>query len=317
MGEAKRRQLAVQSQALQAMAVDTPGGRIHVQWDQGASATPNAQLAFFAEFLATTGVYDSWVSSCPLSYSSPNAPPKRDVLGTWLLGILAGHNRYAHITALRGDAVSPQILGMQKIISEDALRRALARMSAEQSQAWLAPQLIGSVQAALSTPWILDIDTTIKPLYGKPSGAQVSYNPHKPGRPSHALHTYWVGNLRLVLDVVVSPGKEHSAAKAQPGLIGVLDKLNEQQRPALVRGDCGFGNEPFTPSRKSAPSPTSSSCARLWASRNCSHANSRVMTGVAPAPATKAGAQSKTPSNSRAGTNRAGWLSYAGPSKPI
>jgi hypothetical protein len=55
MGEAKRRQLAVQTQALEAMVVDTPGGRIHVKWDHGASATPNAQLTFFSEFLATTG----------------------------------------------------------------------------------------------------------------------------------------------------------------------------------------------------------------------------------------------------------------------
>ena len=241
MGEAKRREKAALAQALEAMAVDTPGGRIHVQWDHTASASPNAQLTFFAEFLATTGVYDSWVESGPLSYSSPNAPGKRDVLGTWLLSILAGHKRYAHITGLRGDTLSPQVLGMEKIISEDALRRALARMSAEQSQAWLVPQLLGSVQAALCTPWILDIDTTIKPLYGKQGGAQVSYNPHKPGRPSHALHTYWVGNLRLVLDVVVSPGKEHSAAKARPGLTAVLDRLTPEQRPALVRGDCGFG----------------------------------------------------------------------------
>ena len=255
MGEAKRRQLGVQSQALEAMVVDTPGGRIHVQWDHGASATPNAQLTFFAEFLQATGVYESWVSSCPLTYSSPNAPDKRDVLGTWLLAILAGHKRYAHITGLRGDAVSPQILGMNKIISEDALRRALSRMSAEQSSTWLVPQLMASVQGALSTPWILDIDTTIKPLYGKQDGAQVSYNPHKPGRPSHALHTYWVGNLRLVLDVVVSPGKEHSAGKARPGLMGVLDKLTPQQHPALVRGDCGFGNEPFIAELESRGQP--------------------------------------------------------------
>ena len=255
MGEAKRRQLGVQSQALEAMVVDTPGGRIHVQWDHGASATPNAQLTFFAEFLQATGVYESWVSSCPLTYSSPNAPDKRDVLGTWLLAILAGHKRYAHITGLRGDAVSPQILGMNKIISEDALRRALSRMSAEQSSTWLVPQLMASVQGALSTPWILDIDTTIKPLYGKQDGAQVSYNPHKPGRPSHALHTYWVGNLRLVLDVVVSPGKEHSAGKARPGLMGVLDKLTAQQHPALVRGDCGFGNEPFIAELESRGQP--------------------------------------------------------------
>jgi len=237
------------------MVVDAPGGRIHVQWDHGASATPNAQLTFFAEFLQATGVYESWVSSCPLTYSSPNAPDKRDVLGTWLLAILAGHKRYAHITGLRGDAVSPQILGMNKIISEDALRRALSRMSAEQSSTWLVPQLMASVQGALSTPWILDIDTTIKPLYGKQDGAQVSYNPHKPGRPSHALHTYWVGNLRLVLDVVVSPGKEHSAGKARPGLMGVLDKLTPQQHPALVRGDCGFGNEPFIAELESRGQP--------------------------------------------------------------
>jgi hypothetical protein len=44
MGEAIRRQQLVQTQALEAMVVDTPGGRIHVQWDHGASATPNAQL---------------------------------------------------------------------------------------------------------------------------------------------------------------------------------------------------------------------------------------------------------------------------------
>ncbi len=99
------------------MSVDTPGGRIHVQWDHTASASPNAQLTFFAEFLATTGLYESWVDSCPLSYSSPNAPSKRDVLGTWLLSILAGHKRYAYITGLRGDALSPQILGMEKIMA--------------------------------------------------------------------------------------------------------------------------------------------------------------------------------------------------------
>jgi len=134
---------------------------------------------------------------------------------------------------------------MNKIISEDAPRRALTRLSAQQSQDWLCPQLMASVQAALGTGWILDIDTTIKPLYGKQAGAQVSYNPHKPGRASHALHTYWVANMRLVLDVVVSPGKEHSAGKARPGLMHVLGQLRAEQAPKLVRGDCGFGNEPF------------------------------------------------------------------------
>jgi Transposase DDE domain group 1 len=245
MGEAKRRQEIALNAVLEPILVDTPGGRIHVQWDHNASATANAQLAFFAEFLVATGLYKSWLATCPLSYTSPNAPDKADVLGTWMLSILAGHKRYAHVTALRGDLVSTQILGMKKIISEDSLRRALARMSIEQSKAWLCPQLIASVQGALNLPWILDIDTTIKPLYGKQEGAEIGYNPHKPGRPSHALHTYLVGNLRLVLDAVVTSGNESSSASSRPGLIEVLEALTPKQQPTLVRGDCGFGNEPF------------------------------------------------------------------------
>jgi hypothetical protein len=245
MGESSGVGLSVSDSAPESFSVETPGGRIHIRWDYEASATPNAQLAFFAEFLATAGVYESWVDSCPLRYTSGNGSRVRDVLGTWLLSILAGHNRYAHITGLRGDRVSPQILGMSKIVSEDALRRALARLSADESRNWLRPQLLSSVQAALNTPWILDIDTTIKTLFGKQSGADVSYNPHKPGRPSHALHTYFVSPLRMVLDVVVSPGKEHTAAHARPGLSDLLDSLSKDQLPALVRGDCGFGNEPF------------------------------------------------------------------------
>jgi hypothetical protein len=245
MGELSGIEISVSGSELEAFSVETPGGRIHIRWEHEASASPNAQLAFFAEFLGTTGVYESWVEKCPLSYNSGILTHKRDVLGTWFLSILAGHHRYSHITGLRGDGVSPQLLGMSKIVSEDTLRRALARMSAEESQNWLRPQLLCSVQAALNTPWILDIDTTIKTLFGKQSGAGVSYNPHKPGRPSHALHTYFVSHLRMVLDVVVSPGKQHTAANARPGLSEILDTLSKDQLPALVRGDCGFGNEPF------------------------------------------------------------------------
>ncbi len=82
------------------MVVDTLGGRMHVRWDSGAAATPHGQLVFFAEFLGATGVFERWVSACPLEYRSGNAPDKRDVLGTLMLGLLAGHRRYAHITAL-------------------------------------------------------------------------------------------------------------------------------------------------------------------------------------------------------------------------
>ena len=36
----------------------------------------------------------------------------------------------------------------------------------------------------------MDIDVTVKPLYGHQEGAVVGCNPTKPGRPSHTYHTY-------------------------------------------------------------------------------------------------------------------------------
>src|SRR5918995_111649 len=39
-------------------------------------------------------MFDNWVAACPLHYTSPNAPKKRDVLGTMVLSILAGHRSH-------------------------------------------------------------------------------------------------------------------------------------------------------------------------------------------------------------------------------
>src|ERR1700756_1525435 len=104
---------------------ETFAGRVHIEWDPTAPVTPLGQLPFFIEYLKQGGLFDGWEADCPLSFTSPNAPRKRDILGTLLLAVLAGHRRYAQVTALRCDAVNPPLLGMSKVISEDALRRAL------------------------------------------------------------------------------------------------------------------------------------------------------------------------------------------------
>jgi|SRR5215472_2093788 len=51
---------------------------------------PFPRLRHFAhgrsiEYLKQGGLFDGWVADCPLVFTSPNAPRKRDVLGTLLL----------------------------------------------------------------------------------------------------------------------------------------------------------------------------------------------------------------------------------------
>lgn len=243
------------------MRLSTPGGRYQVRWDDSGGATALGQLAFFAEFLEVSGLFERWAAACPMAYTSPNAPDTKDVLGTWLLSILDGQWRYAHIAGLRGDSVAPGILGMTRILSDESLRRglqhlapALERGPADQrpareaqlakTTAWMDEALAESTREALGTAWILDADTTVKLLYGHQDGANISYNPLKPGRPSHVIHTYWIANVRLVLDAEVQNGKAHAARHSLPRLIDLLKALPAERRPRLVRGDIAFGVDP-------------------------------------------------------------------------
>jgi DDE family transposase len=245
MGEAKGKLAKREEMLMSCAGVQTAAGRVQVRWESESAATPMGQLAYFIEFLTLTGLWSRWQAGYPLSYASANAPSKADVLGTWMLSILSGHKRYSHVTAIRCDGVNPGLLGMNKVISEDALRRALAATPEAAGIAWLDGHLCESVAPLLDAPWILDIDTTVKPLYGKQEGAVVSYNPKKPGRPSQSYHTYLMAGLRLVIGAEVRAGDEHAGSHSLPGLLKILDALPLERRPRIVRGDCGFGSDTF------------------------------------------------------------------------
>lgn len=225
------------------VSVDTFSGKIHIEWDPDAEVTPIGQLPFFIQYLKYGQLFTRWVEDCPLRYNSNNAPEKVDVLGSFLLSILAGHNRYAHMTSLLSDRVNSRLLGMNKVVSDDSARRALKKIEEGSGIDWLQHHLHYCFGPLLQAPWILDIDTTVKPLYGHQQGAEIGYNPHKPGRPSHTYHTYMMANLRLVLDVEVQSGTRTAANYSAPGLWALLERIPKSHWPKMIRGDCDWGNE--------------------------------------------------------------------------
>jgi hypothetical protein len=226
-----------------AISLDTFSGKIQVKWVPDAAVSGLGLMAFFIEFLKTSGLFDKWVEDCPLHYTSGNAPSTRNILGTLLLSVLNGHWRYAHINAIRGDGVNPGLLGMSKVASEDSIRKGMKSMEEAASGAWMKGHLKASYEPLLQEPWVLDVDTTVKPLYGHQQDAVVGYNPTKPGRPSHAYHSYFVANIRMVLDMEVQPGNQTAPSFAQPELWSFLDGLAAGDRPIFLRGDSHWGAE--------------------------------------------------------------------------
>lgn len=156
---------------------------------------------------------------------------------------MSGHTRYAHLGRLANDKVNAQLLGMKRIVSDDSARRALKRIDEDKGIHWMRSHLHLSYEPLLEQSWILDVDATVKCLYGHQEGAVAGYNPKKPGRPSHTYHSYLIANLRLVLDVDVQPGDQSHSSYALPGLLEIIHRLPIDKRPSFVRGDCDWGNE--------------------------------------------------------------------------
>jgi hypothetical protein len=223
--------------------VETFGGPIQVRWEEDAGVSMYGPLTYFIEFLKVSGVWERFVEECPLRYTSRNAPTKNEILGTILFSVLSGHRRYAHITAIRGDEVLPRLLGIEQFRSEDSVRRAFEKQDEEAMTLWMDRHTNDSYAALLEHDWILDLDATVKTLYGRQEEARVGYNPMKPGRPSHVYQAMLFSAAKLVVNVDVQAGNQTASQYAQPTLWGWLDAREKTDWPTLLRGDIAHGNE--------------------------------------------------------------------------
>lgn len=221
----------------------TPSGVVYCEKDHGSPITMHGYLPHFAQYLHESGQLEDLTNSCPLSYKSNNAPAVKDVIGTTILSILSGHTRYCHAAALYGDNVAAELLGLNKIVSHDSLTRGLDKADEVKINEWLRAAYRRMYEPLLTTSYILDLDPTVKVLYGHQEGAEIGYNPQKPGRRSHCYHAYFIGSLRLVLDVEVHPGNETAGIYSHNRLWKLLDEMPPQCQPALIRGDIAYGNE--------------------------------------------------------------------------
>ena len=152
----------------------------------------------------------------PARYTSPNAPEKRDVLGTTMFSVLAGHKRYAHITALRGDGVLRELLGMKQIVSEDAVRLGFKAIGEIEGREWLQHHLDYCPAPLLSEPWILDADFDRQAAL-RPSGRGRAWLQSQKARtPQPCLPHLHDGRAAPGADVEVAAGNELASKHAAP-----------------------------------------------------------------------------------------------------
>jgi hypothetical protein len=234
--------------------VDTFGGTVEVHWEPASAVTRHGLLAYFIDFLKTSNTWTEFTDSCPLTYSSPNAPLRTEVLATIVYSILTGQRRYSPIAALSSDSVMAGLFGVKTFRSEVSVRRVFEDANDEAVTAWLDQEMDRTFAPLREQPWVLDLDATITTLYGHQEEARIGYNPTKPGRPSHVYQVMVLAAGKLVLNVDAQAGNQSASEYAQPTLLGWLDERNRRLWPTLMRGSTEFVDScPLTYCRPNAP----------------------------------------------------------------
>ena len=163
------------------------------------------------------------------------------MLGTTMLSALAGHKRYAHITALRNDGVLPELLGMKKIVSEDAVRRGFKAIGEDEGREWLQRHLDYCTAPLLAEPWVMDTDSTVKPLYGHQEGPCLATIPRSRAGP--AMSTTLI--RWPVCGWCSTPGWRQATSMHRSMRRRSCGRPDRIPRDCcrILRGDSGFGTE--------------------------------------------------------------------------
>jgi hypothetical protein len=174
--------------------------------------------------------------------TSPNQIPVVDMVLAFLVGVLTGGRRFAHVERLRSDEVIRGILGVKRMPSPMTVTRyfgGLVRSQVEHLSEVLWQFALRELRApALGA--VLDLDSTVFERYGHQQGSLKGYNPRKHGRPSHHPLLAMLAEAKLVLHAWLRSGNTASARGVKSFLAETLARLPAEFRLYALRADSGF-----------------------------------------------------------------------------
>lgn len=220
----------------------TAGGQVRLSVTNDA-LTPFGGLVPWAAYTKHLGIVEELAAGCPVTRTSPNAAPVYDVIQSFMLTALTDGRRFSHIERLREDPTIPELFGMESVVSDDTVRRLFETIDPVVGAEWVARHA-KPMWGALPDQIIMDWDSTVQTKYGHQDGAEVGYNPGKPGRRSFHPLLGVVARTRLCPAYRFRPGDTVTATQWQAAMEDAQRWLGDRQI-WLNRGDLGLGQDPI------------------------------------------------------------------------
>ena len=86
----------------------------------------------------------------------------------------------------------------------------------------------------------IDLDSSVFERYGKQEGAEIGYNPKKPGRPSHHPLFAIISDIKFVFHMWLRRGRTGSSSGVIEFMDEILGRLPEWIKIKVIRADSGF-----------------------------------------------------------------------------
>jgi len=174
-----------------------------------------------------------------------------DLFLAHLFAIVAGIGRVENTQSLVHNGLLPPLLGLPDFPHRDTLRSFLWQIGHETLDSleiahdklrYYIFENLGPVYSG-----IVDVDSTVLPVYGHQQGARIGYNPGHRGKPSYNPIIASEERLGLTLNFELRSGNVHPATEAVSFLQCSLDKLPKtvSNTRTRIRADASFYGKEF------------------------------------------------------------------------
>jgi hypothetical protein len=168
------------------------------------------------------------------------------ILMTIVLGILSGMNRIIKIENFSGDPLVRAILGIKERIDKDTIIGRLKRFAMINCVGYMdvIEELGKKVHNKLQLQKdIIDLDSTVKTVYGNQEGTGKGYNPTHRGKKSYHPLLAFLNSTKECILAYLRPGDSYTSNNAAEFMKELLGRLAEGIKELIVRADSGFFNE--------------------------------------------------------------------------
>lgn len=167
----------------------------------------------------------------------------QNLLSMMILGIFSGMNRIVKMEAFSRDPLIRKIFRIKEKIDEDTITNRLNRFGMSQNEELLKINSLASnkVHKKLQTSSdILDIDSSVRIVYGKQEGATKGYNPKKRGAKSYHPLLCFLNSTKECILSWLRPGSAYTSNNSSEFMKQAFSLLPSTIQDLLVRADSGF-----------------------------------------------------------------------------